>query len=135
MDDFLQLIQFLYNAGAAVIPWLVLAIFVVVLFKLTPSIIAWINSRTDAQQNMAVREAERNEILRHNNVVITNCSETISMIKTFVEDRDEKVLSAVDHHELMSEERIAHLQKVLDRNSSEIGKLRGDTGILLDRNN
>ena len=64
----------------------------------------------------------------------------MKMIENYMKGQNQEVLAAIneviagiDKHESMSAEREQHLQTVLNKNSTEIGKVRGDVGILLDR--
>ena len=140
MGDFTELLKFLMGAGAAVIPWVltVLGIWAVVTFS--PDVKSWLKARSDGEKQRAARAAEQNEILRNNNAVIENCTQTMKMIENYMKGQNQELLAAlgdvrsdIDKHESMSAEREQHLQTVLNRNSSEIGKVRGDIGVLLDR--
>lgn len=135
MNEFLDLLRFVYDAGAAVIPWLLLALAAYLALKTWPYVITWLQARTDAQKDIAEREAERNEILRNNSAVIRNNTETMSMIKRFVEDAEQRQCAAVERHEQLSAERFGRMQSAIDRNGAELGKVCGDVGILLDRTN
>lgn len=133
MAEVMGLLEFLYDAGSAVIPWLILSLATVLCLKTWPHFVEYVAARTDAQHEIAEREAERNEIMRNNSAVIKNNTETIGLIKRFMEDRDNENNHAIEHHEKVSAERIERVQEVLDSNRSEIGKLRRDVGVLLDR--
>lgn len=133
MADLVDLLKFLYNAGAAVIPWLLVAVSVLVLLRTWPSVLNYIAAKTDAARDVAAREAERNEIMRNNSAVIQNNTETMQIMKRFIEDTNAANCSAVERHEDMSAERMERIQIVLDDSKNELGKLRGDVGILLDR--
>lgn len=133
MGELLDLLEFLYEAGAAVIPWLVLAMAAYMMVKAWPHVSDWIQARAKAQQAVVEREAERNEIMRNNNIVIENCNETMGMIKRFMERTDREQCNAIEHHEQLSAERIERIQERVDTIASEQGKLRGDIGILMDR--
>ena len=133
VKDMLDLLRFLYEAGSAVIPWLLVSIATLLVTKSWPHFVEYIAARTEAQHEVAEREAERNEIMRNNSAVIRNNTETISMMQRFMENRDNESNRAIEHHEAMSAERIDRMREVIDGNREEIGKLRGDVGILLDR--
>ena len=133
MGDFLELIQFLSSAGSAVIPWLLAALATYCVLQAWPHIVEWIKVRTKAQQDVAAREAERNEIMRNNNLVIANCNETMAMLKRFMESSELEQCNAIEHHEQLSAERMERIQKGVDDVNGEICKVRGDIGILIDR--
>ena len=133
MAELTDFLRFVTNAGAAVIPWLLLSLATSLVIKSWPHFVEYIAARTEAQHEVAEREAERNEIMRNNSAVIRNNTETISMMQRFIENRDNESNRAIEHHESMSAERIDRMREVIDGNRAEIGKLRGDVGILLDR--
>lgn len=133
MTELTDFLRFVTNAGSAVIPWLLLSLATLLVIKSWPHFVEYIAARTEAQHQVAEREAERNEIMRNNSAVIRNNTETISMMQRFMEDRDNESNRAIEHHEAMSAERIDRMREVIDGNRTEIGKLRGDVGILLDR--
>lgn len=133
MTELVNLLAFLYDAGAAVIPWLLLAVFVLLLIRTWPNVLNYIEAKTEAARDVAAREAERNEIMRNNSAVIQNNTETMQVMRRFIEDTNAANCGAIEKHEDMSAERMERMQAVLDDNKNEIGKLRGDVGILLDR--
>lgn len=142
MSEFIELMRFLEGTGTAVIPWLVVSLVTYLVYKCYPYLIDWIKARSLAQREIAKaqtelskREAERNEIMRNNNVVIENCTQTMKITTEYIKDTESRYLARLETHEGLSEERMTRLQAVLNRNAQEIGKIRGDIGILLDRTN
>lgn len=140
MGDFVELLRLLTGTGDAVIPWLIIALASYTAYKLIPYTIEWLKARAEAEQErikaekgMIEQEAQRNEILRNNNVVIENCTQTMKMTESYLKAQKTEIIKAMDNHEELSAERISHLQTVLNRNGEQIGKIRGDVGILLDR--
>lgn len=140
MSDFTDLLRFLIEVGAAAIPWILTALGIWACISFSPDIKSWLKSRSESERKRAERAAEQNEILRNNNAVIENCTQTMKMIENYMKGQNQEVLAAIneviagiDKHESMSAEREQHLQTVLNKNSTEIGKVRGDVGILLDR--
>ena len=140
MGDFVELLRLLTGTGDAVIPWLIIALVSYTVYKLIPYTIEWLKARAEAEQErikaekgMIEQEAQRNEILRNNNVVIENCTQTMKMTESYLKAQKTEIIKAMDNHEELSAERISHLQTVLNRNGEQIGKIRGDVGILLDR--
>ena len=133
MAELIDFLRFVTNAGSAVIPWLLVSLATFLVTKSWPHLAEYIAARTEAQHDVAEREAERNEIMRNNSAVIQNNTETISMMQRFMENRDNESNRAIEHHEAMSAERIDRMREVIDVNREEIGKLRGVAGILLDR--
>lgn len=140
MGDFVELLRFLQGAGDAVIPWSLFALALYAAYKLIPYIIDWLKARADAEKErvkaekgLVEQEAQRNEILRNNNVVIENCTQTMRMTENYFKSHNKEVLKAIASHEEMSEERERHLQAVLNKNSETLSKVYSNTGILLDR--
>ena len=133
MKDFTNLLQFLYEAGVAVIPWLVLAVIVALIFKTWPHFIEWLKAKTEAQGDMAAREAERNEIMRNCNVVITNCTEMMSLTRDYMERNAYRATAEMERHEELSAERFAQMQNSIDRIGEDVGDIKERAGIMLDR--
>lgn len=133
MSELMELLRFCTETGNAVIPWAVFALGVYFTVQTMPHVLEWLRTRTEAQRTVAARESERNEIMRNSNAVIENCTETMKMLKVFMESETGAAVRAVDHHESLSMERFDRLQQKADENSTELNRLRSDTGILLDR--
>lgn len=133
MKEFTELLQFLHGAGAAVVPWLVLALAVVLTFKTWPHFIDWLSAKTKAQGDMATREAERNEIMRNCNVVIGNCTETMTMIRDYMERNAYRATAEMERHEELSAERFGHMQDSIDRIGGDVAEIKERAGIMIDR--
>lgn len=133
MNDFVELLRFLTGTGAAVIPWLAVGSVIWLFITFSPDVKTWLKAKADSEKQRAARAAEQNEILRNNNAVIENCTQTMKMIENYSKSQNKDLLATMDNHENLSAERIAHIQTVLNKNAAEIGKVRGDVGILLDR--
>lgn len=133
MNDFVELLRFLTGTGAAVIPWLAVGGVIWLFITFSPDVKTWLKAKADSEKQRAARAAEQNEILRNNNAVIENCTQTMKMIENYSKSQNKDLLAAMDNHENLSAERIAHIQTALNKNVAEIGKVRGDVGILLDR--
>lgn len=102
-------------------------------YKAWPYLANLMKARAEARGELAEREAERNEILRNNSQVIANNTEVLGMIKRFMAESEAAQVDAVEHHEALSAERFQRMQASLDGISDEVGKMRGEHGILLDR--
>lgn len=133
MVDFITVTKFLSDGGAAVIPWALLALVLFYALKSYPYFIEWVKTRGDAAKAVADREAERNEILRNNNTVISNCTETMKMLQAYMERATSERNAALAQHEQLSAERYEHLEATTSKIAGEMGKVRGDLGILKDR--
>ena len=133
MGEFTSLLEFLTDTGAAVLPWILLALVIwIVLFigpKLLPSVQDYYKTKAKAQTAIVEREAERNEIMRNNNAVIENNTAILELMRGYTDKQTE----IIANHEQMSAERMTNLQTVLDHNHDELAKIRGELGILLDR--
>lgn len=133
MKEFTDLLRFLYEAGAAVIPWLLLALAALLTVKTWPHFIEWLKAKTKAQGDMATREAERNEIMRNCNVVIGNCTETMTMIRDYMERNAYRATAEMERHEELSAERFGHMQQSIDRIGGDVAEIKSRAGIMLDR--
>lgn len=133
MNDFVELLRFLTGTGAAVIPWLAVGGVIWLFITFSPDVKTWLKAKADCEKQRVARAAEQNEILRNNNAVIENCTQTMKMIENYSKSQNKDLLAAMDNHENLSAERIAHIQTVLNKNAAEIVKVRGDVAILLDR--
>ena len=133
MSEFTDLLKFLYEAGAAVIPWLALALFALLTVKTWPHFIEWMKAKTEAQSDMATREAERNEIMRNCNVVITNCTEMMSLTRDYMERNAYRATAEMERHEELSAERFGHMQDSIDRIGADVADIKNQAGIMLDR--
>jgi hypothetical protein len=133
MKEFTELLQFLYEAGAAVIPWLALALFALLTVKTWPHFIEWMKAKTEAQSDMATQAAEHNEILRNCNVVIGNCTETMTMIRDYMERNAYRATAEMERHEELSAERFGHMQQSIDRIGGDVAEIKSRAGIMLDR--
>lgn len=133
MKEFTDLLRFLYEAGAAVIPWLLLALAALLTVKTWPHFIDWLKAKTKAQGDMATREAERNEIMRNCNVVITNCTEMMSLTRDYMERNAYRATAEMNRHEELSAERFGHVQASIDRIGEDVAEIKNSAGIMLDR--
>ena len=133
MKEFTDLLKFLYEAGGAVIPWVVLVIVVFLTVKTWPHLMEWLKAKTKAQGDLATREAERNEIMRNSNVVITNCTETMTMIRDYMERNAYRATAEMERHEELSAERFAQMQDSIERIGDDVGTIKERAGIMLDR--
>lgn len=133
MKELTELLRFLYEAGASVIPWLALALVVALVLKTWPHFTEWLKAKTKAQGDMATREAERNEIMRNCNVVIGNCTETMTMIRDYMERNAYRATAEMERHEELSAERFAQMQSSIDRIGEDVGDIKERAGIMLDR--
>ena len=133
MKDFTDLLRFLYESGAAVIPWLALAFAVCLTVKTWPHFIDWLKAKTKAQKDAITLDAERNEITRNCNVVIGNCTETMTMIRDYMERNAYRATAEMERHEELSAERFAQMQNSIDRIGEDVGDIKERAGIMLDR--
>ena len=133
MKDFTDLLRFLYESGTAVIPWLALAFTVFLTVKTWPHFIDWLKAKTKAQKDAITLDAERNEITRNCNVVIGNCTETMTMIRDYMERNAYRATAEMERHEELSAERFAQMQNSIDRIGEDVGDIKERAGIMLDR--
>ena len=133
MKEFTDLLKFLYEAGGAVIPWVLLVLLVFLTVKAWPYFIDWIKAKTKAQGDLATREAERNEIMRNCNVVINNCTEMMSLTRDYMERNAYRATAEMERHEELSAERFARMQTSIDRIGEDVGSIKNQAGIMLDR--
>lgn len=133
VGELVSLLQFLYDAGAAIIPWVLLSLAVWFSVKMQPHFVDWVKARAEAQRSAAESKAELNEIIRHNSAVIENNTAAVNMIQRYIDDSERQNCAAVERHEQLSVERFERLQDATDRAAHEVGKIRGEVGVLLDR--
>lgn len=133
MKEFTDLLKFLYETGSAVIPWVLLVLIVFLTVKTWPHFVEWIKAKTQAQKDEATQAAEHNEILRNCNVVIGNCTETMNMIRDYMERNAYRATAEINRHEELSAERFAQMQNSIDRIGEDVGDIKERAGIMLDR--
>ena len=129
MGEFQEMVMTFFHAGTGVIPWVFLVILIAAFIYYRKDIQGWIEAKARAQEAIVKNEAERNEIIRNNSATIEACTAALEMVSN---DR-ERFLGALDKHEELSKERIEHIQTVVNQCRDEVGKVRGEIGILLDR--
>lgn len=122
MGEFTELLRFLYGAGTSIIPWILVVLLLWLVVTTKPHIEAYFAAKKEAEQALAVKEGERNEIIRNCSATIEACTTVLEMAKN---DR-QKVLDHIDEHEAMSKERMEHIQTVVNQCRDEIVKSRGD---------
>lgn len=122
MSDVTDLLKFLHGAGTSVIPWLLLAIAVWLIITLRPHVVDYISAQKKAKTAYIEKEGERNEIIRNCSATIEACTAALEMISS---DRT-AIIDHIDSHERMSQERMEHIQTVVNKCRDEIIKARGD---------
>ena len=122
MSDFTDLLKFLHGAGASVIPWILVVLLIWFLYYIRPHIASYLKAQSDAKLIQAQKDGERNEIIRNCSATIEACTAVLEMAKA---DR-EIVLEHIDSHEVMSAERMEHIQTVVNQCRDEVLKARGD---------
>lgn len=131
----LELAKFFMTYGYAALEWVLVALVIVLIVycvpKITPPCVEWIHSRAEAKLAEAEARGEGNEILRANTAALEACSAVIEMNK---QDR-ERQCEAIYSHDAKSVERLKNVQDSVEVLTHEIGKARGEIGILLDRTN
>lgn len=129
MEEAIRIADWINSGGITALMCLILAVFGILAYKLYPDIKEYISERTQAAKATAEREAERNEIIRNCNATIEACTEALKMI-----GNDRKIIvEQINTHEQLSRERIDHIQTVVNQCRDEIGKARGDIGVVMDR--
>ena len=129
MTELLDVVSALQGMGAGVLPWLAVGVILWAVVYYRADVSAYIKERAKAQRQAAERGAELNEIVRNNSAVIEACTTVMEMLK---HDR-ERVIMDIASHENLSRDRMERIQTVVDQCRAEIGAIRGETGILLDR--
>lgn len=122
MGEFTELLRFLYGAGTSIIPWILVGLLIWLVVNLKPHVVSYLKAKEEAKQVYAEKEGERNEIIRNCSATIEACTTVLEMAKS---DRM-KVMEHIDEHELMSKERMEHIQTVVNQCRDEIIKARGD---------
>lgn len=129
MTEILEAVAVLQDMGAGVLPWLAVGVVLWAVVYYRKDVSAYIAERAKAQKQAAEKGAELNEIVRNNSAVIEACTTVMEMLK---HDR-ERVQLDIASHENLSRDRMERIQTVVDQCRDEISKIRGETGILLDR--
>ena len=122
MSEFTELLRFLYGAGTSIIPWILVGLCVWIVVSLKPQMVAYFESKKKAEEDMVIKEGERNEVIRNCSATIEACTTVLEMVK----NDNQRVIDHVDEHENMSKERMEHIQTVVNQCRDEIIKARGD---------
>lgn len=120
MDEFTELLKFLHGAGVSVIPWICLGIAIWLVVQLQPHVATYLKNQSAAKLDQAKHDGERNEIIRNCSATIEACTAVLEMIQS---DRDELKVH-LDKHEELSNERMCHIQDVVNQCRDELYNAR-----------
>lgn len=129
MTEIIEAVGMLHDMGAGVLPWLAVGVVLWAVVYYRKDVSAYIVERTKAQKRAADESAKMTEVVRNNSATIEACTTVMEMLK---HDR-ERVQLDIASHENLSRDRMERIQVVVDQCRDEIAKIRGETGILLDR--
>ena len=112
-----------------ILPWVVFAVILAVLYKERNLVRDFFLSAIQARVDAANFQAQNNEIIRNNTAALENNTAVLEMIK---KDR-ELLLRQLEAHEEMSKERMQHIQAVVNRVDDVVRDNRQDIILVKDR--
>lgn len=110
-------------------PWVILGIVLVIMFKERVMIREFFKSIIDSRKETTVFHAQQNELIRNNTAALQNNTAMLEILKKDRHNMEAKI----EHHEKLSEERIAHMQTVVNRIDKTVRESKEDISIILDR--
>lgn len=110
MDEIMEWAHML-QASPALIPWIVLVLVCVVTWREKDLVKGFIRARIEAHRESARFSMTYAELVRNNTAALDNNTAALKMVEN---DRS-STNKLLDHHEKLMEERMAHLQTVVNR--------------------
>lgn len=110
-------------------PWVCLIVVLVFIFKNHNLITDYLRTTINAKREVTLYHAQHNELVRNNTAALDN---NTAALKMFEKDR-EIMVNTIRHHEKLSQERIEHLQTVLDQTRDIVLENQKEIAIISDR--
>lgn len=110
-------------------PWVCLVIVLLLCYRERDLIRELFTSVINSRKETALYHAQHNELVRNNTAALENNTAMLSILK---QDRHE-MTSMLEQHEKMTEERLAHIQTVVNRIDTTVNKNHDGISIIADR--
>lgn len=110
-------------------PWVCLAIVLIVIMAQHKRILAYFDARIEAYTAKKQSDAVMAELVRNNTAALENNTAMLSILK---QDRL-KSIDVIESHEIMSKERMAHIQTVVNRIDTIVQENHSDIMLIADR--
>lgn len=117
------------HASPDLFPWVCLIVVLVFIFKNHNLITDYLRATINAKREVALYHAQHNELVRNNTAALDN---NTAALKMFEKDR-EIMVNTIRHHEKLSQERIEHLQTVLNQTRDIVLENQKEIAIISDR--
>lgn len=117
------------HAQPDLLGWVVFSVVCLVVIAQHKRILAYFDSRVEANRAKVKSDAVMAELVRNNTAALQNNTEMLSILKT---ERHE-MAALLENHETLSAERIAHLQTVVNRIDSTVRDNHNDITLIADR--
>ena len=117
------------HASPDLFPWVCLIVVLVFIFKNHNLITDYLRATINAKREVALYHSQHNELVRNNTAALDNST---AALKMFEKDR-EIMVNTIRHHEKLSQERIEHLQTVLNQTRDIVLENQKEIAIISDR--